>query len=59
MYLGFYVKCLYLYEILTTFGFCQQSFREVPNIKFHKIPSSWGKCDISPRQTGGQMNRQA
>ena len=50
MYIGFYVNCPYSYEILTTFGFSQQSFREVPNIEVHKIPSSQGKCDISPRQ---------
>jgi hypothetical protein len=50
MYLGFYVNCLYLYEILTTFGFSEQSFIEIPNIEFHKTSSSRGKCVISPRQ---------
>lgn len=59
LFLGLYVNCLCVYEILTTFGFSQQSFREVPNIKFHKTPSSLDICNIFPRQTDGQMNRQA
>ena len=56
MFVGFYVNCPYLYEILTKFGFSQQ-FQRSP--QYHILLNSiqLGPMSYVPRQTSGQMDR--
>jgi hypothetical protein len=49
-YLGFHPKCPTVLPNLTKFGFSQQTFIEVPNIKFLRNPST-GCCTDKYGQT--------
>jgi len=41
-YLGLHVKCPYFSLIFTKYEISLQIFTEVPSLKFHISPSSWG-----------------
>jgi hypothetical protein len=58
-YLGLYVKCpVFLFHILTKFGFSQKISIRVLNIKFHVNPSSGSRADMCGQRDGhDQGNR--
>ena len=58
-YPDIHLKCPTFCPNLTNFGFSQQIFMKVPNIKFHENPSNGrcgDMCGETDRQTGEQID---